>query len=52
MLPNNRMPSETALARYSMMFRIRLNGARYHLAPNGAENSSCMKPPTPLILKL
>ena len=52
MLPNNRMPKETPLAMYSMMFSTKLNGAKYHFAPNGADRSSCTNPPRPFTLKL
>ena len=37
---------------YSMMFRTKLNGAKYHFAPNGADRSSCTNPPRPFTLKL
>ncbi|KAG1272523.1 hypothetical protein G6F64_015498 [Rhizopus arrhizus] len=54
MLPNNRMPSDTDLAEYSIRFSSRLNGAST-TAPrpcawNGAVNSSLTKPPGCLIL--
>ena len=40
MLPNSRIPKETPLATYSIMFKTKFTGAKYHLAPNGAEMSS------------
>ena len=54
MLPNNRMPSDTILAAYSMTFSRKLKGARM-TAPipcawKGAVNSSLTKPPGDLIL--
>jgi hypothetical protein len=52
MLPNSRMPCETVLATNSIICIRKLTGYRNHLSPKGAENSSWIQPPAPLILTL
>ncbi|MNF08225.1 hypothetical protein D3C80_2085930 [compost metagenome] len=52
MLPNNRMPCETVLARYSMTCISRLTGHSRGWAPKGAVISSWPQPPRPLTLTL
>ena len=51
-LPNSRMPCETVLATNSMICIAKFTGYRNHLSPKGAENSSWIQPPAPLILML
>src|SRR3990172_3468190 len=57
MLPNSRNECDKGLEMYSTRLNKRLNSSsngdnQNGLTPKGEQNSSCMKPPTPLTLKL
>src|SRR3990172_5748870 len=57
MLPNSRNECDKGLEMYSARLNKRLNSSsngdnQSGLTPKGEQNSSCMKPPTPLTLKL